>query len=222
MKLIIQLVLWVAIAFLAWKLYSSIMAPVKFNEVKEARYGKVIEKLKDIQSAQLAYKEIKGDFTGSYDSLINFVETAQFAITSRKDTSYPDRVKNKAYGLDPETGGYIIEAIVSDTLGFTPVKDSLYAGTDRYKNMMNVNINGTDHKIDLEAGTLNKGDVTYKVFEAKIAKDKILSDLDKDLLNQEKQVLSVDGVNGEYIQVGSMNDVNTAGNWPKVYDFKKE
>ncbi len=222
MKLVIQLVLWVVIAFLAWKLYDSIQGPLRFNEVKEARYAKVIQNLKDIQAAELAYKEIKGNFTGSYDSLISFIESAQFAIVQRRDTNYPDQAKNKAFGLDPITGGYFVEAILTDTLGFTPVKDSLYKGTDRYKTMMNVPVKGVDAKIDLKAGTLDKNDTKYSVFEAKIAKDKILGDLDKDLLNQEKQVISVDGVNGEFIKVGSMTEVNTAGNWPKIYDSAKE
>lgn len=218
MKIIIQIVLWIAIIFLAWKLYSSINGPIKFNDIKEARYAKVIRNLKDIQAAELAHKEVTGSFTGSYDSLIRFLDTAKFAIVERRDTSYADQVKNKAYGLDAQTGGYILEEIISDTLGFTSIKDSLYQGTDRYKTMMNVPIEGVNAKFDLNAGSLIKNDTKYSVFEAKVAKDLVLSDLNKDLINQEKQVQSVDGVNGPYIKVGAMNEVNTAGNWPKIYD----
>ena len=46
--------------------------------------------------------------------------------------------------------------------------------------------------------------------------------LDKDLLTQELQVQSVDGVNGPDIKVGSLEDVNTSGNWPKIYDAPKD
>jgi len=46
MKLVIQVVLWIVIVFLGWKLWSSIMGPVEFNEIKEARYAKVIKNLK--------------------------------------------------------------------------------------------------------------------------------------------------------------------------------
>ena len=63
MKLVIQIVLWIVIIFLGWKLYNSVMGPVEFNKVKEARYAKVIENLKDIQAAELAHKEITGSFT---------------------------------------------------------------------------------------------------------------------------------------------------------------
>ena len=219
MKLVIQIVLWIVIIFLGWKLWNSVMGPVEFNKIKEARYVKVIQNLKDIQAAELAHKEITGSFTGDWDSLINFIDTAKFAITQRRDTSYADVAKNKAFGISE---GYFIEESIIDTLGFTPVKDSLYGSTNRYKTMMNVPVEGVDAKFDLKAGKITKNDATYSVFEAKVSKKVVLGDLDKDLLAQEMQVQSVDGVNGPDIKVGSLEDVNTSGNWPKIYDAAKE
>ena len=54
-------------------------------------------------------------------------------------------------------------------------------------------------------------------FEASVKKDAILFDQDKDLLIQENQIISVEGVNGDALKVGSMEEVSTAGNWPKTY-----
>jgi len=218
MKRIIHLVLWIVIIFLAYMLYKSIIGPVEFNKIKKARYATVIENLKDIRAGELAYQELTGSFTGNFDSLVQFIDTAEFAITIRRDTSYPDVEKNRAFGLDPQKGGYYIEDIIIDTLDFYPIRDSLYGGTDRYKSMMNVPIENVDAQFELEAGKLDKNGTLYSVFEAKVAKDVILSDQDKDLLSQEKETVSVDGVNGSYIRVGSMNDVDTGGNWPKLYD----
>ena len=215
MKLVIQIVLWIVIVFLGWKLWTSIMGPVEFNEVKEVRYAKVIKSLKDIQAAELAHKEIKGNFTGNFDSLISFIETGKFAITQRRDTSFADVAKNKAFGISE---GYFIDKSLIDTLGFTPVKDSLFGSSTRYKTMMNVPIDGVNAKFELQAGTITKNEVSYSVFEAKVPKEVILHDLNKDLLTQEKQVQSVDGVNGAFLKVGSMEEVNTSGNWPKIYD----
>jgi len=118
MRLVIQIVLWALIAFLGYQLYTSISEPDKFNNVKTERYAKVIKNLKDIRTAQLAHQEITGKYTGSFDSLTRFLDTAQFALTVRKDTFYADQKKNKAYGLDPLTGGYIIEESIIDTIGF--------------------------------------------------------------------------------------------------------
>ncbi len=218
MKLVIQIVLWIVIIFLGWKLYSSVIGPVKFNEIKEARYTKVINSLKDIQAAELAHKEITGKFTGSFDSLVRFIDTAQFANIERRDTSVVDVEKNKAFGVT----GYYKEETIVDTLGFIPVKDSLFGGTDRYKNMSEITLENGTAKFELRAGKIVKNDATYSVFEARIPKEVVLNDLNKDLLGQEKQVQSVDGVNGPYISVGSMDEVNTSGNWPKLYDSAKE
>ncbi len=212
---IVSILLWIIIGYLGYQLYDSINAPVRFNKVKEKRYRKVIKNLKDIRSAELAYQEINGKFTGSFDSLIKFIDTAQFAITQRRDTVYDDVAKNKAYGIDK---GYFIEETLIDTLGFVPVKDSLYKDTNRYKTMMKIPIEGVDKTIDLKAGKLDKNGRVYPVFEAKINKGDILFDQPKDLVVQEKQLVSVDGVNGEFIKVGSMNDVDTSGNWPKLYE----
>ncbi len=212
---IISLILWGVIIYLGYLLYNSIQGPIEFNKVKEARYAKVIKNLKDIKAGQLAYQEIQGGFVGDFDSLVRFLDTAQFAVIQRRDTSYPDVEKNKAFGL---TEGYFIEEVITDTLGFTPVKDSLYHGTDRYKTMMNIPIEGVTDKFQMRAGKLDKNGTIYSVFEVKVDKDVILADQNPDLLAQEKQVVSVDGVNGPAIKVGSMDEVDTSGNWPKIYD----
>ena len=67
----------------------------------------------------------------------------------------------------------------------------------------------------------DRNGTVYQVFEARASKDIILAGLDADLIAQEKQVNSVDGVNGPFIKVGSMDEVNTSGNWPKLYDTAK-
>jgi hypothetical protein len=215
---IISAVLWVVVVFLGYSLYKSINGPVEFNKVKEARYYKVIDNLKDIRAAELAHQEITGKFTGSFDSLVMFIDTAQYAIIERRDTSYADVEKNKAYGVE----GYYIEDIIIDTLGFSSVKDSLFGNTNRYKTMMNIPLeiaNGA--KFELNAGKYEKNGDYYAVFEARVAKSIILSDQDNDLLFQEEQLVSVDGINGKYVKVGAMDDIDTSGNWPKGYDIPK-
>ena len=213
MKLIIQIVLWVIIVFLGWKLYNSVIGPVQFNKKKVERYEKVIAKLKDIRNAQLAHQQVIGGYTGDFDSWVRFIDTADFAITARRDSSYADVEKNKSYGISE---GYYIDVIVIDTLNFVPVRDSLFKGSDRYKQMMNVP--DTDAKFELQAGKLEKNGVRYSVFESKVAKTVVLDGMNKDLVMQETQINSVDGVNGPFIKIGAMDEINTSGNWPKLYD----
>ena len=43
-----------------------------------------------------------------------------------------------------------------------------------------------------------------------------------DLVQQENETVSVDGVNGPAIVLGSLSNVSTNGNWPTIFDAKQE
>lgn len=213
MRLAIQLLLWVVIIGLAYLTFDAVYQPIQFNKVKQKRYAKVIENLKDIREAELAYKEVTGQFQGDFDKLVQFLDTAEFAITQRRDTTVLDEEYKRTYGVDQ-----YLEKVIVDTLGFVSVKDSLFKGNrERYTEMINVPVEGVDEEFELEAGTMKKGDRDIPVFEAKVAKSVILADQDKDLILQENEIQSVDDVNGRYIRVGSMEEIKTTGNWPKIY-----
>jgi hypothetical protein len=212
MKLVIQLLLWVVIFFLGYLVFNSVYGPVQFNEIKEKRYAKVIERLKDIRAAQLAHQEITGTFAKDFDNLVNFIDTAEFVLTQRRDSTILDEEYRKAYGVDQYK-----DIVITDTLGYASVKDSLFK-RDQYKKMMYVPVEGAEDKmIEMNAGTVTKNDNRIPVFEAKVDKADVLYDQDKDLILQEKQIVSVDEVNGPFIKVGSMEEVNTKGNWPTTY-----
>ena len=103
--------------------------------------------------------------------MIAFLDTAKFAITQRRDTVYADVERNKAYGVKE---GYYIEGVLIDTLGFVPVRDSLFHGSDRYRTMMNIPIEGVNSTIELQAGHIERNDIMYAVFEARVPKEVIL------------------------------------------------
>jgi hypothetical protein len=73
-KLIIQIVLALAIIVLGYLCYQSIMTPQRFQTIKEQRYLRIIQRLKDIRTAQEAYKDTYGQYTGSFDTLIHFIK----------------------------------------------------------------------------------------------------------------------------------------------------
>ncbi|TYA59152.1 hypothetical protein FVF61_01585 [Formosa maritima] len=211
MKPVLTIVLWVLIFFLGYQTFMSIYEPIQFNKVKDKRYAKVIEKLVDIRDAQLAHQQVTGKFAPSFDNLEKFLDTAKFTITQRRDTTVIDKELTKRYG-GVET---LKDSIIIDTLGFVSVKDSLFKNSDRYKSMMNVP--NTDAQFEMQAGLLEQNDLQIPVFEASVKKAVILHDQNKDLIAQENQVVSVDGVNGDALKVGSMDEVKTNGNWPKTY-----
>ena len=63
----IEIVLWFFIVFFGFKVYNSVNAPIEFNRVKNERYLKVIDKLKDIRNAQIAYKSVNGVYSNSFE-----------------------------------------------------------------------------------------------------------------------------------------------------------
>ncbi len=73
MKKIFQLLLAVAILGLVYVIYIQISTPIAFEQELATKEKAVIERIKDVRLAQRAYKTANGQFTGDFDSLINFV-----------------------------------------------------------------------------------------------------------------------------------------------------
>lgn len=206
--------LWFLILLFASLLFTSIYDEIKFDEVKNARYQVVIKNLKDIRDTQLAHRTVKGVFQDNWDSLVKFVEIDSFTITQRRDSSVIDKEMTKRYGGVKTYK----DIVIVDTLGFVSVKDSLFGFDDRYLKMMYVPFSKDDQtRFELQAGFLNQNGIDIPVFEAFVKKRVILYDQSLNLVLKENQVQSVDGVNGPSLKIGSMNEVNTNGNWPKNY-----
>ena len=214
-KRALELFLWVLSIFFASQIYSSINGPIKFNQVKNDRYTKVIDRLKDIRSAQIAHKDVNGFYANNFDSLVSFIDNGIFTLIEKRDSSYLEY--NRTYRID-----MLKEVEIVDTLGFVSVRDSLFGNTESYKMMAKVPIAGTDSEFSINADIIDKNGYQVPVFEVKVRKDIVLFDQNKDLLDQENKVISVDAVNGPEIILGSMTDVSTSGNWPTIFDAKNK
>ena len=216
MKLGIQIVLWIASVFFAYKIYDSINGPIKFNQIKNERYAEVIDRLKDIRKSQIAHKDVKGVFSNNFDSLVKFVDEGYFTLIEKRDSSYMEY--DRTYRID-----MLREVIVIDTLGTVSVKDSLFKNSTRYQDMAYIPIDGVrDSVFTINAEVINKNGYKVPVFEVKVSKSVILFDQDADLVQQENETVSVDGVNGPEIVLGSLSNVSTNGNWPTIFDAKQE
>ena len=211
-KPILNLLLWALIIFLGYITFNSVYDEIKFNQLKDKRYQVVVDRLIDIQKAELAYKKVNGTYTDKYENLIRFVDTAQIPVTQRRDVTVLDEEATRRFG-----GVEMYKTVVEiDTLRFYSVKDSLFKGIN-YKDMASVGVGKEGAKFTLKAGTLDD----ISVFEASVDKSIILYDQNKNLVEKEKQTVSVDGVNGPIISVGSMNEIKSTGNWPKNFSKKE-
>ncbi len=215
MKKILLPVLWILIVFFGYKLYNSIYEPIQFNKVKTERYADVIRILKDIGSAQVAHKSVTGIYAQDFKSLVEFIDTAQYVLIEKRDSSYLEY--DRVYRID-----MLREVQIIDTLGFASVKDSLFGTSDHYKSMDKIPVEGVDASFSMKADVIDKNGYQVPVFEVRVAKDVVLHDQDAYLLEQEKATVSVDGVNGPAIILGSLSEVSTNGNWPTIYDAESQ
>lgn len=220
LKPVISIVLWLVSGFFGYLIYRSIQAPIEFDELKEKRFQVAVNKMIDIKSVQLAYKSLHGKYCDNMDTLVQFIENEKFIITVRKDTSVADVEKNRQYGLNvgaDGVGGYFKDIVIVNPIGKVSIKDSLFKDSDRYKRLNMVRVDGIDAPIDMKASFVVRNESKVPVFEAKLKKESLLTDQDEDLVAKEMKVVSVDGINGDLIQLGSIEEVSMTGNWPKKY-----
>lgn len=196
--------------FLGYKIYNGIMEPINFNKEKVGKYQKVIKNLKIIRDAEVKYYEVNGVYTKDKAGLIKFVDTAKLAITETKTI-----VEKENRG-----GGVIIdvEKRVTDTIGYEPVLK--YFKDKDYKTMFQVP-GVPNAEFELEIGEVEKvPGLVVSTFRARTPKKGILAGMNESLIKQELEAIETDQIKGEYVSVGSLEEVTTGGNWPPKYDKK--
>ncbi|HYX09337.1 MAG TPA: hypothetical protein VE912_21570, partial [Bacteroidales bacterium] len=195
MKRVIQIILTVAIVVLGYLIIESIMKPIRFNRQKDMRWNATIERLKDIRTAELAYKSEYGKFTGSFDTLINFVEADSFSVVKAIGT-VPDSLT--------EAQALAQNLVVRDTIPVS-VKDSLFGKSFPVDSLQYVPY-ATDHKFTLGAGEIETGSkVTVQVFEAKVPNSILLHGMDEQLVaNFNDERIKLTGYAG--LKVGSLTE----------------
>ena len=214
MRKIVQISLWVISLVAAYFIYKSVTGPIEFEKEKQKRFAATIAKLKDIRDAQDAYFVVKGTYAPNYQDLVNFVDNGNFTITTQRDTSWTEY--DKHYRIDVMKQGVVV-----DTLGTVPVKDSLFKGSERYKEMMYVPFaKDKNTTFVMKTDVIEKNNYKSPVYEVKIDKKTVLNGLDEDEIAKELGKTGVNDVKGEYISVGSLTEVSNNGNWPTIYDAK--
>jgi hypothetical protein len=205
-----SVVLLILAIFLGFKIYNGVMEPINFNKNKVKRYSKVVENLKIIRDAEVKFYEATGNYTQDKTLLIKFIDSASLALTV---TNTIVETVNRGGGITDE-----IEIRVTDTIGYEPVLK--YFENRDYKNMFQVpGLKATQY--DLEIGTVEKVQgLIVPTFMSKTPKEALLKGMNASLVKQELEVMASDQIKGEYISVGSLNEVTTAGNWPPSYDKK--
>ncbi len=133
--------------YLAWSINFKIEEDARI----ERHENKVINKLKMIRDAEMAYLANYGSYTGNWDTLVNFIDTGRLYITQRSEEIF-----TLDYGADSVK-------VTIDTIGQVSVKDSIFVTKHSVPSLLE----GSIESIDVSHGQrVKKGDVLYSVRNA--------------------------------------------------------
>jgi hypothetical protein len=194
---VIKVVLAVIIVVLAYMIYESIMRPVRFNAATAAREEKVIGRLMDLRTSQLFYKREHAKFTGSFDTLISFLNNGRIPVVK----------------MIPDPTDTTFTRTISDTLGFVKVADSLFSKRINFTvdSLRYVPYSNGD-LFEIAAGEIDRGGIKVSVYEIKAPYTTYMKGLDRQLvINLTKSKEDIDRYPG--LKVGSMEEPSTDGNW---------
>ncbi len=181
-------------AGLAYYLYFSINSSIEATQKIARHEARIIEQLKMIREAELAFQSVNGRYTSDWDKLMAFIDSGRFFITERTET-----IITLDYGADSTY-------IEIDTLGTVAVKDSIY----------NPAIYPKFNLATLPYVPGIKPPVKFEIWADKIEKSGVKVDVievyNPNPVNPERDEES------EYntkkpLRFGSRTSVTTAGNW---------
>ena len=198
----IRLLLWPVIIILAWLVYRSPISLKEFQEVANFRKSAVIQDLKDIRTAQIAFKDKYRVYAGDFNTLISFVKNDSLAVI-------------KAIGEVPDSlteDQALKTGIISRDTVFVPAYETIF--NDDYlstrDNRFTFDLDQlplvpfSEKSFSIESGNIEKGKVVVQVFEVSTDYATFLDGIDA----------SNKGIDLEkIIRVGSMTEASINGNW---------
>lgn len=209
MKTGLQILLFLVAIALTFLIYKSIQRPIEFEKAKEVRYNATVERLKEIRKAEIAYKDVYGQFTGSWDTLINFVVNDSI----RNVRKIGELTDSMIEANITEKKAIEMGLLIRDTVRESVLEAIFGKSFDAYQ-LKIVPVSGEPTEFHLGATDIITGSgITVPVFEAKAHFNTILRGLDRQLvinLNDQRRT------NEKYpgLRVGSLVEtVNNSGNW---------
>ncbi|NUM50632.1 MAG: hypothetical protein HUU48_05895 [Flavobacteriales bacterium] len=193
MKLGIQIALAVIVIALAYAVYNSIHSRIAFDNEVKTRKDVVVERLKDIRTVQITFRNKTGAFAGNFEQLIQFLLKDSIPLVKIEGTVPDTLTEAKAVEL----------GIVKKDTVMIAVKDTILKHYTQFDDLAIIPFSEGE-KFVLQSGEIEKGSVKVKVFEAFAPHKFFLKGMDLSIAN-------IDPEDG--LKVGSMTDASTSGNW---------
>ncbi|MCA1763329.1 MAG: hypothetical protein ABR574_10140 [Cryomorphaceae bacterium] len=187
--------------------YRVIQDEIDYNKKKDKINKHVIQRMKDIRKAQVAYQKEKGKYAGDFDSLLYFLKNEEINLVKRLGTlpdSLPTEEMAREAGIIQkmpegmtdeqaiEEGLIIRDTVPVEVLGYVFDEDDrknrktkLYVDSLPY-------VPFADHKFEMSAKTIESGGVEQPVFLV----------VDPDPFDPKEQ-----------LRLGSLTEASTSGNW---------
>ena len=93
-RIIVRTLLLGSIVFLGYLCVMSILTPIKFEEERNLREKVVIKRLIDIRKVQVEFKNQKGHYTASIDTLVSFIKDGKVAVVMKEGTLTDEQLQN--------------------------------------------------------------------------------------------------------------------------------
>jgi len=192
-------------AYFAYMDYEVIQDKLAYHKKKAKVKTAVVQRLKDIRKAQVAYNKEYGKYANSFDSLLYFLKYDQISIIKRFG-SLPDSLPTEEMAMEagiiqamPEgmtdddviaQGLIVRDTIEVDVLGY------IFNSDDREKRKTKFYVDSlpyvpySDHRFEMEADVVEISGAPTPVF----------------------QVKDPDPFDDQYM-VGSLTEASTSGNW---------
>jgi len=211
-KTLIQVGLWILIALFAYLCVMSIMRPIEFRKVKKQRYEKVIQKLKDIRTAQNAYKDEFNTYIASFDTLIDFIKNDSIKYLRAIGSLTDDQLEAGMTEAQAVKRGLIIR----DTIKVSAL-DTLFGKNYPIDELRYVPFTKNNKEFKMAKGVVKTmSGVKIQVFEAKVSTTNIFygvyDEYREEILEFNGERIRINKYPG--LSVGSVTEAtNNAGNW---------
>lgn len=215
---LIQTLLVIVVVVLSVYIYRSAMRPEKYRVIAGERQAVAVEQMKDIRTAQLAFKATKGVYAQNFDQLNDFLLNGKMPIVVKTGT-VPDTLTEQQA---------IKKGIVK--------RDTVYvdAFKEIFKDKPNINIKNlsiipfsNNEKFEMKSDTIEKGHIKVPVFRVVAPKSAYLNGIDDELKKKSSgfsgflnmllfsKLESQFQKNPKYIDLimGSLEEPSTDGNW---------
>lgn len=208
-SILINIVLFAVVVFLAIKVVQSIKAPIDFGNEKSKREAQVVQRLKDIRDAEIQFKQANNKYTSDFDSLIDFCNNHMIPVIM----------------MVPDPEDTTFTKTINDTIDYVLVKDSLFGKRTNFNlsELGLVPFSEPATQFEIHDSIIKRGGISVPVFEAKTPYEVYLAtpgasftekEWNTRVQNVKAEMEQIDKYAG--LKVGSLEEASTDGNWEKL------